>query len=129
MCSIRGISKDAYKQMECRLKICVLEFAKDKTRLIEFGIFVSNNRKNQGMGKQEIFDFLGFTHCCSSSYKTGRFRLKRKTSKKKFKQKVQEFKIWIKENRNRPLKEIIPTIRRKLIGHYNYYGVLIMQKD
>lgn len=78
---------------------------------------------NPGMGKPETFDFLGFTHYCSSSYKTGRFRLKRKTSKKKFKQKVQEFKIWIKENRNRPLKEIMPTIKRKLIGHYNYYGV------
>lgn len=118
-----GVAKEVYKQMENRLKICGLEFAKDKTRLIEFGRFASNNRKNKGMGKPETFDFLGFTHYCSSSYKTGRFRLKRKTSKKKFKQKVQEFKIWIKENRNRPLKEIIPTIRRKLIGHYNYYGV------
>lgn len=118
-----GVAKEVYKQMENRLKICGLEFSKDKTRLIEFGRFASNNRKNKGMGKPETFDFLGFTHYCSSSYKTGRFRLKRKTSKKKFKQKVQEFKIWIKENRNRPLKEIIPTIKRKLIGHYNYYGV------
>lgn len=118
-----GVAKEVYKQIENRLKICGLEFAKDKTRLIEFGRFASNNRKNKGMGKPETFDFLGFTHYCSSSYKTGRFRLKRKTSKKKFKQKVQEFKIWIKENRNRPLKEIMPTIKRKLIGHYNYYGV------
>lgn len=118
-----GVAKEVYKQMENRLKICGLEFAKDKTRLIEFGRFASNNRKNKGMGKPETFDFLGFTHYCSSSYKTGRFRIKRKTSKKKFKQKAQEFKIWIKENRNRPLKEIMPTIRRKLIGHYNYYGV------
>ena len=44
-------------------------------------------------------------------------------SKKKFKQKVQEFKIWIKANRNKPLKEIISTVSRKLIGHYNYYGI------
>src|SRR5699024_12207529 len=37
--------------------------------------------------------------------------------------KVQEFKIWIKANRNKPLKEIISTVSRKLIGHYNYYGI------
>ena len=67
--------------------------------------------------------FLGFTHYCSRSDKTGKFRVKRKTSKKKFKQKVQEFKVWIKENRNKPLSEIMETIKKKLIGHYNYYGI------
>ena len=118
-----NVAKEVYKEMEERLKVCGLEFAKDKTRLIEFGRFANNNRKSKGMGKPETFDFLGFTHYCSSSYKTCRFRLKRKTFKKKFKQKIQEFKMWIKENRNRPLKEIMSTIRRKLIGHYNYYGV------
>ena len=49
--------------------------------------------------------------------------MKRKTSKKKQKQKIKEFKIWIKDHRNRPLTEIMETVRRKLIGHYNYYGI------
>ena len=49
--------------------------------------------------------------------------LKEKTSKKKFKQKVKEFKQWIKVNRTKPLKEIMETIKLKLIGHYNYYGI------
>ena len=52
-----------------------------------------------------------------------RFRVKRKTSKKKFKQKIQEFKVWIKEHRNEPLKEIIATVKKKLTGHFNYYGI------
>ena len=78
--------------------------------------------KKKGLGKPESFDFLGFTHYCSKS-KNGKFRVKRKTSKKKFKQKVQEFKVWIKENRNEPLEAIMATTARKLTGHYNYYGI------
>ncbi len=102
--------------------MCELELAEDKTRLIEFGRFASENRNKKGQGKPETFDFLGFTHYCSKS-KIGNFRVKRKTSKKKFKQKIQEFKIWIKSNRNIPLKDIMGTVKKKLIGHYNYYGI------
>lgn len=112
-----------YKVLQKRLKQIGLEFAEEKTRLIEFGRFANENCKRKGKGKPETFDFLGFTHYCSVSHKTGKFRVKRKTSRKKLKQKIKEFKIWIKENRIRPLEEIMDTTRRKLIGHYNYYGI------
>ena len=118
-----SVAKAVYKEMQGRLRQCGLEFAEDKTRLIEFGRFAKVNRNKRGLRKPETFDFLGFTHYCSESKKTGKFRVKRKTSKKKFKQKVQEFKVWIKANRNKPLKEIMATVTRKLIGHYNYYGI------
>lgn len=115
-------AETTYKLLQARLNKLGLEFALDKTRLIEFGRFASENCKRNGKRKPETFDFLGFTHYCSKS-KNGKFRAKRKTSKKKFKQKVQEFKVWIKQNRNKPLKEIMGTVKRKLIGHYNYYGI------
>lgn len=118
-----NIGKAVYKLMKERLKVCGLEFAEDKTRLIEFGRFATENRKKRGQGKSETFDFLGFTHYCSISNKSGKFRVKRKTSRKKQKQKVKEFKMWIKDNRNKPLAEIMDTVKRKLIGHYNYYGI------
>ena len=111
-----------YQRMKERLKQCGLEFAEDKTRLIEFGRFAEISRQKKGLGKPETFDFLGFTHYCSKS-QSGKFRVKRKTSRKKFKQKVKEYKIWIKQNRNAPLKDIMNTTKKKLIGHYNYYGV------
>lgn len=72
--------------------------------------------------KPETFNFLGFTHYCSKS-KQGKFRVKRKTSKKKLSQKLVAFNKWMKENRNRPLTEIFMTIIRKLTGYYNYYGI------
>lgn len=115
-------ANNIYKLMKNRLKQCGLEFAEDKTRLIEFGRYAAERRNKRGIGKPETFDFLGFTHYCSRS-QSGKFRVKRKTSKKKLKQKLQDFKMWIKQNRNKKLKELIPTIRKKLIGHYNYYGV------
>lgn len=115
-------AEKTYALLKVRLKQLGLEFAEDKTRLIEFGRFASENCKKKGKSKPETFDFLGFTHYCSKSH-DGRFRVKRKTSKKKFKQKVQEFKVWIKENRTKPLKEIMATVKKKLTGHYNYYGI------
>lgn len=118
-----NIGKAVYKLMKNRLKVCGLEFAEEKTRLIEFGRFATDNRKKRGHGKPETFDFLGFTHYCSVSNKSGKFRVKRKTSKKKQKQKIKEFKMWIKENRNKPLAVIMGTVKRKLTGHYNYYGI------
>lgn len=117
------VAKTVYKEMQERLRQCGLEFALEKTRLIEFGRFAKDSKNKKGQGKPETFDFLGFTHYCSKSIKTGRFRVKRKTSKKKFKQKIQEFKLWIKANRNKPLKEIMPIVSKKLVGHYNYYGI------
>lgn len=111
-----------YKKLQERLKQLGLEFAEEKTRLIEFGRFASENRKKRNLGKPETFDFLGFTHYCSKG-RNGKFRIKRKTSRKKFKQKVQEFKVWLKENRTKETFEIMETIKKKLEGHYNYYGV------
>lgn len=117
-----NVANKVYQQMKIRLKQAGLEFAEDKTRLIEFGRFAERDRKRNNKGKPETFDFLGFTHYCGKN-RNGKFCLKRKTSRKKFKQKVQEFKEWIKQNRNRPLKEIMRTVSRKLQGHYNYYGI------
>jgi len=106
------------KSLPERLSKAKLEISKEKSQLITFGRFAKQN----GKGKPKTFDFLGFTHYCSNG-RNGNFRVKRKTSKKKFKQKVQEFKEFIKSNRTKPLKEIMTTVRLKLTGHYNYYGI------
>ena len=71
-------AENTYKLMKARLKICGLEFAEDKTKLIEFGRFAKQNKQNKGQGKPNTFDFLGFTHYCSESKKTGNLELKGK---------------------------------------------------
>lgn len=102
-----------------RLKLGNLQLADDKTRLLTFGRYA---KKENLVYKPQTFDFLGFTHYCSKS-KKGNFRVKRKTCKKKFKTKLQEFNVWIKANRHMSLKELMASVKRKLVGHYNYFGI------
>lgn len=111
-----------YRALIARLAKFGLEIAEEKTKIVEFGRFAEGNRKRRGQGKPQTFDFLGFTHYCSKSSK-GRFRVKRKTSGKKFKSKVKAFKEWLRTERHQDVKEMMKTIRAKLIGHYRYYGI------
>ena len=99
-----------------------LKINSDKSKIIQFGRFAEEDRAKKGLGKPETFDFLGFTHFCSQS-RIGRFRVKRKTSRKKFQAKIVSFKEWIKANRHKELTEIFTTVKAKLIGHYRYYGI------
>lgn len=111
-----------YILLQERLKMFGLELEMSKTRLIEFGKYAEEDRKKKGFGKPETFDFLGFTHYCSRS-RGGWFRVKRKTSKKKFKAKIKSFKQWIIHNRVLKIKEIMKKVNEKLRGHYHYYGI------
>ena len=54
----------------------------DKARLVEFRRFAKLNRRQRGAGKPETFDFLGFTHNCTTT-RRGRFRLGRKPVEKR----------------------------------------------
>lgn len=111
-----------YEALKKRLGRFKLSVADEKTRIIRFGRFAERDCKREGKGKPETFDFLGFTHYCGRSRK-GRFKLKWKTSRKKFTSKVKSFNKWMKENRRLPLSIIWEKVNLKLVGHYNYYGV------
>ena len=50
-----------------RLAMFGLELASEKTRLIEFGRFASENRARRGDRKPETFEFLGLTHICAKT--------------------------------------------------------------
>lgn len=99
-----------------------LEVEPTKTRVIKFGRFAEQNAKAKG-GRPETFDFLGFTHYCGKSLNGKRYRMKRKTSRKKFTAKVRDFKDWLKKARTQKTAEIWETARAKLAGHYAYYGI------
>jgi len=66
-----------------------LGLAPDKTRLIEFGRFAARDRRARGDGRPETFEFLGFTHVCAKT-RTGRYALRRITSKKRMTAKLHE---------------------------------------
>ena len=111
-----------YELLKKRMMHFGLELEESKTRLIEFGRFAEEDRKRRGDGKPETFTFLGFTHYCSRS-KNGRFRVKRKTSKKKFAKKCKELNQKIKAMRTWDLDMVFLRINQILVGYYHYYGV------
>ena len=96
-----------------RLKKYSLTLNEDKSGIIEFG-------KRHG----NVFEFLGFTFFWSKDHNAKRSSLRVKTSRKTLFKKIQDFKEWIKENRNRKkLDDLWSLSAAKLRGHYQYYGV------
>jgi len=99
-----------------------LELSMEKTKVIEFGRYATENAKVKGK-KPKSFDFLGFAHFCDKTRK-GAFKVGRKTSRKKFSQKAREMNQWLKSVRNvaKPM-EWWKILSAKLRGHFQYYGV------
>jgi len=99
-----------------------LRISEEKSRVVEFGR--KNWEDNNGKGgKGTTFDFLGFTHFGDKTRK-GKFKVGRRTSKKKFVQKIREMNEWLRNVRNRyKLKEWWKVLVVKMTGHYRYFGM------
>lgn len=110
-----------YERLKHRMKYFGLELEEQKSRLIEFGRFAEERCKRQGK-KPETFDFLGFTHYCSKN-RNGKFRVKRKTSKKKFAKKCKEVHRKVGDMRTMELADNIKKLNQILVGYYHYYGI------
>jgi len=115
-------AKAFYEKLIDRLGKFNLEIAAEKTKIIEFGRFAAENRAKRKESTPDTFDFLGFTHYCSKS-QMGTFRVKRKTSRKKFKAKLKVFAEWLHYNMHAEIGDLIKQINAKLVGHFRYYGV------
>ena len=112
--------EEAYKIMKAlgeRLDKFGLTLSEEKTRIVRFG------RTTGKEEKPNTFDFLGMTHF-NDKTRQGGYKVGRKTSKKKFRVKMQAMNEWLREVRCRlSPEEIWKVMKAKLIGHYRYYGV------
>jgi len=112
-------TREALKERFARYE---LELNPEKTRVLSFGRYERENAERTGR-KPNTFDFLGFTHYCGLS-RRGKFMVNRLTSRKRFAKRCREMNAWLKGTRNRlPAKEWWRTLRQKLRGHYEYYGI------
>ena len=100
-----------------------LELHAEKTRLIEFGRHAARDRAARGLGKPETFQFLGFTHVCAKTRKSGRFKLRRITDSKRMRAKLLAIKREMWKRMHHPVPEQGRWLARVLSGHYNYYAV------
>jgi group II intron reverse transcriptase/maturase len=111
------------REWKDRLQKFGLELHPDKTRLIEFGRHAAGNRKQRGEGKPEVFNFLGFTHMCGTTRKTGRFIVKRKTIRKRLSAKLRELKEELRRRWHWPVAEVGKWLKSVVQGYFNYYAV------
>ncbi len=116
-------AKQFQNELKERLLKFGLELHPDKTRLIEFGRFASENREKRNEGKPETFTFLGFTHICGRTKKNGKFTIWRRTIKKKMQAKLKEIKDELKKRMHLPIQTVGRWLKAVVTGHYRYYGV------
>ena len=109
-------------QLQERLAGFGLSLNASKTRLIEFGRFAARNRKKRGLGKPETFDFLGFTHCCSTN-RSGGFQILRLTVKKRMRATLLAIRDELKRRRHEPVRVVGQWLKRVVSGYFNYHAV------
>ena len=100
-----------------------LELHPDKTRLIEFGRFAAENRQRRGDGMPETFDFLGFTHSCGVRRVSRVFLVKRKTSKKRMRTRLQSIRDVLVRGRHRPVGRQAEWLGRVVAGYFRYFAI------
>lgn len=110
------------QQLSERVNGFGLKLAMEKTRCIEFGRFARQAAYKRGEKPKE-FTFLGFTHYCGKT-KDGHFKVKRRTSRKKLGQSLQEFSHWARKARHVLRKgEMLRRAKVRITGHLNYYAI------
>jgi group II intron reverse transcriptase/maturase len=110
-----------YELLKRRMGNFGLSLEEENSRLIEFGRFAETNCAKRRT-RPETSTFLGFTHYCSKS-RNGKFRVKRKTSRKKFSKKLKEVHKKIGEMRMMKTKDIVKKLNEILVGYFHYYGI------
>ena len=117
-----GMRSDLYGTCESGWRHSGLKYTRERRGSWRFGRFAAANRKQRRQGRPETFDFLGFTHYCTTT-RRGQFQLGRKPMSKRV---------------NRTLKRIAGVLRRRwhddiwVVGRWlgrvvngwlNYYAV------
>jgi len=103
-----------------------LQIHPEKTRLIDFrrpDRRPARSSAGVARARPDTFDLLGFTHYWAMSRK-GHWVVKQKTAADRLRRAIKSITNWCKVNRHRPVQEQWHALKRKLLGHFAYYGVI-----
>jgi group II intron reverse transcriptase/maturase len=112
----RDDARRFYNVLPQRLGRFELQLEPSKTKIVRFSRFHPSRKRGR------TFTFLGFEFYWYKDRK-GIARAKRRTAPSKQRTALQRMKAWLKASRHLPKKQFFDTLKRKLIGHYNYYYV------
>jgi group II intron reverse transcriptase/maturase len=93
----------------------------EKTRLVEFCRPIRHRPTGDTNGG--TFDLLGFTHFWGVA-RSGKWIVKRKTAKSRFRNALKRVAQWCRTHRHDPLETQWRTLGSKLRGHFGYYGIV-----
>jgi group II intron reverse transcriptase/maturase len=108
--------------MRERMREFALSLHPEKTRLIEFGRYAAQNRKQRGLGKPDTFDFLGLTFICSRT-RRGKFQVKRKSRRDRMRAKLQAIKQELRRRMHQPIPQQGKWLAQVVTGYFNYHAV------
>jgi group II intron reverse transcriptase/maturase len=98
----------------------------EKTRLVDFRQPDTRDASPEGgdaRTRPGSFDLLGFTHYWAKS-RTGHWVVKQKTARDRFQRALKRIADWCRRQRHEPVREQWFAVRRKLLGHYGYFGLI-----
>lgn len=110
----RSDAERFYGVLPKRLARFGLQVAPEKTRTVRFSRF------HPGLPRR--FAFLGFELYWHRD-RRGDLRVLKRTARKRLRHAKQRIQRWIKANRHLPGREFIKGLNRRLVGHYNYFGI------
>jgi RNA-directed DNA polymerase len=103
-----------YRVLPKRLEKFHLETAPEKTNILHLSPYNPTMRRR--------FTYLGFEFFWTRD-REGAARIKRRTARKRLQGACRRIKVWIKLRRHLPVGEFFKGLNRRLVGHYNYYGL------
>lgn len=126
---IFAYQRDAKRVLEVlpkRLAKYGLSLHAEKTRLVDFRHPDRRRDSSPNSGNVDdgpgTFDLLGFTHYWAKSRRRY-WVVKQKTAKDRLRRALKRVALWCRRYRHKPVREQWVALRRKLLGHYGYYGV------
>jgi len=106
-----------------RLNKFSLNLHPDKTHLIRFGRFAKRDAKIfDKQSKPKTFNFLGMTHICGQT-KDGKFRVHRKTIRKRLTEKLQAVKQELRKRMHEPIPVQGKWVGAVIRGYFGYHAI------
>ncbi len=110
------------RELAERLSQFGLQLHPEKTRLIEFGRYASENRRRRGRKRPDTFTFLGFRHICAKG-RNGGYTIRRKTVGKRLRRKLKEVRADQMRRRHHSIPDQGKWMRAVVQGYFNYHAV------
>ncbi len=102
------------EELKARLGKFGLTLSTEKTRLLRFTRYQIHGG--------ESFSFLGFDFWWGMD-RHRRPHVKRRTMRTRVRRGLRELTAWLRKERHSGLRKVMQSLGRKLLGHWNYYGV------